>query len=88
MFKKLYFINRLIYSMVPVHTDDPVQKAKVTGLVRNLDNIRSEIEAAFKPIIDKLAERASNPEIKKRIAIYKSAVELLIDMSRRSKAKM
>lgn len=87
VFKKLYFINRLIYSMLPVKNDDPIQKAKITGLIRNLNGIRLEIEAAFRPIIDRLSERASNPEIKRRVDIYKSTVQLLIDMSDRSRTR-
>ena len=88
IFKKLYFINRLIYSLVPVKANDLTQKKKVKGLIDNLEGIRNEINQAFKPIIDKLNERATHPEIQKRLAIYNAAIKGLIELSHVSRQKL
>ena len=86
--KKIYFLTRLIYSMSPVKVNDPAEKTKVKGLLDNLKKIRQEISDAFRPMIDKLNERATNPEIQRRLEIYQQAVKSLMDMVDHTKNKL
>lgn len=73
---------------MPVKVDDTVQKNKVKGLINNLESIRNEINQAFKPILDRLNERATHPEVQRRISLYTSAVKGLIELSHVSKQKL
>lgn len=75
MIKKVYFINKLIFSLLPIQADDEEKKKKLHKLVDNLRQIKKELEIGMRDMLESLKNTNRN-----RAEIYKKSIDGVVRM--------
>jgi hypothetical protein len=70
MIKKVYFINKLIFSLLPIQAEDEEKKKKLHKLVDNLRQIKKELEVGMRDMLEALKNTNRN-----RAEIYKKSID-------------